>query len=152
MKNMKSTIQIISVVMLFAACNSENKQNQRPLIGTWELISATSTEKDSTVSTFNPKVKMIKIINPTHFAFLSHDLNMGKDTSTAAFIAGGGTYTLVDSIYTEHLDYFIDRNWENNKFEFVVKIQNDTLIQKGIEKVEKLGVDHIIVEKYKRCK
>ena len=152
MKNIKSTIEFLAMVMLFAACNNEKKQNQLPLIGTWELISATSTEKDSTVSTFNPKIKMIKIINPTHFAFLSHDLTMGKDTATAAFIAGGGTYILVDSVYTEHLDYFIDRNWENNKFEFVVKIQNDTLIQKGIEKVEKLGVDHIIVEKYKRCK
>lgn len=152
MKNIKSTIQIIAAVMLFAACKNEKKQNQLPLIGTWELISATSTEKDSTVSTFNPKVKMIKIINPTHFAFLSHDINMGKDTSRAPFIAGGGTYTLVDSVYIEHLDFFIDKNWENNKFEFVVKIQNDTLIQKGIEKVEKLGVDHIIVEKYKRVK
>ena len=152
MKNIKSTIQIIAAVMLFAACKNEKKQNLLPLIGTWELISATSTEKDSTVSTFNPKTKMIKIINPTHFAFLSHDLNMGKDTATAAFTAGGGTYTLVDSVYIEHLDYFIDRNWENNKFEFVVKIQNDTLIQKGIEKVEKLGIDHIIVEKYKRVK
>ena len=50
------------------------------------------------------------------------------------------------------LDYFIDRAWENNKFEFVVTISNDTLIQKGIEKVEGLGVDHIIVEKYKRIK
>ena len=152
MKNIKSTIEFLAMVMLFAACNNEKKQNQLPLIGTWELISATSTEKDSTVSTFNPKVKMIKIINPTHFAFLSHDLNMGKDTATAAFTAGGGTYTLVDSVYTEHLDYFIDRNWENNKFEFVVKVQNDTLIQKGIEKVEKLGINHIIIEKYKRCK
>ena len=154
MKITKSTIQFFAAIMLFASCNNEKKQNQNqlPLIGTWELISATSTEKDSTVSTFNPKIKMIKIINPTHFAFLSHDLNMGKDTTSAAFTAGGGTYTLVDSVYTEHLDYFIDRNWENNKFEFVVKIQNDTLIQKGIEKVEKLGIDHIIVEKYKRVK
>lgn len=149
---MKSTIEFFAMVMLFAACKNEKKQTQLPLIGTWELISATSTEKDSTVSTFNSKTKMIKIINPTHFAFLSHDLNMGKDTATATFTAGGGTYTLVDSVYTEHLDYFIDRNWENNKFEFVVQIQNDTLIQKGIEKVEKLGVDHVIVEKYKRVK
>lgn len=66
------------------------------------------------------------------------------------FIAGGGAYTLVDSIYTEHLEYFVDRQWEDNKFEFVVKIVQDTLIQKGIEKVEKLGIDHVIVEKYKR--
>ncbi len=149
-KNMKSVIGFIIITLVLSSC--ENKQNQTSLIGTWELVSATSTEKDSTVSTFNPKLKMIKIINPTHFAFLSHDLTMGKDSTTAAYSAGGGPYTLKDSIYTEHLEYFNSREWENNKFDFVVKIVNDTLIQKGIEKVEKLGVDHIIIEKYKRVK
>lgn len=139
------------MLAVFTACENV-KQNHVPIVGTWQLVSATSTEKDSTVSTFNPKLKMIKIINATHFAFLSHDLNAGKDTSTAAYTAGGGTYTLKDSVYTEHLEYFIDRQWENNKFEFVVKIDNDTLIQKGVEKIEKLGIDHIIVEKYKRIK
>ncbi len=114
------------------------------------MISATSTEKDSTSSTFNPNQKMIKIINATHFAFLSHAIDRSKDTTAAAFTAGGGSYTLADSVYTEHLDYFADKAWENNKFEFVVKIVGDTLIQKGVEKVEKLGVDHIIVEKYRR--
>lgn len=140
------------IALCLTACETAKKPNDNPLMGTWQLVSATSTEKDSTVSTFNEKVKMIKIINPTHFAFLSHDLNGGKDSTTAAYTAGGGTYTLKDSVYTEHLEYFIDRQWENNKFEFVVKIQNDTLIQKGIEKVEKLGIDHIIVEKYVKVK
>ena len=149
---MKLNIASILLFLIVTSCNDEKKQNPMPLVGTWELIDASSTEKDSTTSTFNPHVKMIKIINPTHFAFLSHDLSMGKDTATAKFTAGGGTYTLKDSVYTEHLDYFIDRNWENNKFEFVVTIVNDTLIQKGIEKVEKLGVDHVIIEKYKRVK
>ena len=149
---MKLKIALILVNIMVVSCKNDEKQNTIPLVGTWELIAATSTEKDSTTSTFNPNIKMIKIINPTHFAFLSHDLSMGKDTATAKFTAGGGSYTLKDSVYTEHLDYFIDRNWENNKFEFVVSIQNDTLIQKGIEKVEKLGVDHVIIEKYKRVK
>ena len=66
------------------------------------------------------------------------------------FTGGGGSYTLVDSVYTEHLDYFVTKEWEGGKFEFVVNINGDTLIQKGVEKVEKLGIDHIIVEKYKR--
>ena len=145
---MKRTTILLLLVSVFASCNT-NKQ-PLPLIGTWQLVSATSTEKDSTTSTFNPKLRMIKIINPTHFAFFSHDLTNGKDSATAAFTAGGGTYTLLDSVYTEHLDYFIDRRWENNKFEFVVKIVNDTLIQQGIEKVANLGVDHVIVEKYIR--
>jgi hypothetical protein len=145
---MKRTTGLLLLVTMLACCN--NKKQPLPLIGTWQLISASSTEKDSTTSTFNPKLRMIKIINPTHFAFFSHDLTNGKDSATAAFTAGGGSYTLADSIYTEQLDYFIDRQWENNKFEFVVKIVNDTLIQQGIEKVEKLGVDHVIVEKYIR--
>ena len=147
---MKLIWGLISMMVIIASCDTNKKQTQLPIVGTWQLVSATSTEKDGTTSTFNAKQKMIKIINQTHFAFLSHDLNNGKDSATAAFTAGGGTYTLADSIYTEHLDYFVDRQWENNKFEFVVKIVNDTLIQKGIEKVEKLGVDHIIIEKYKR--
>ena len=150
--NMKQKIQFIFTVAIFslAACNT--KQNELPIIGSWQLIAATTTQGDTTFSTFNPKIKMIKIINQSHFAFLTHDLSMGKDSATAAFTAGGGAYTLADSIYTENLEYFISRAWENNKFEFVVKIINDTLTQKGVEKVEKLGVDRIIVEKYVRVK
>jgi hypothetical protein len=78
-------------------------------------------------------------------------LNNGKD-SAAVYFAGGGKYTLKDSLYTENLEYFSLREWENNKFDFVVKVQNDTLTQKGIEKIEKLGVDQIIIEKYVREK
>ena len=147
---MKVTIILIltGVISFVGSCTT--KQTTLPIIGTWELISATSTQQDSTFSTYNPKQKMIKIINSTHFAFLNHDVRAEKDSSTAAFTAGGGKYTLTDSVYTEHLDYYIDKEWENNTFRFIVKISNDTLIQKGIEKVEKLGVDRIIVEKYKR--
>ena len=94
---------------------------------------------------------MIKVINETHFAFFNHDLNNGKKAD-ALFFGGGGKYTLKDSIYTEHLEYFNNRDWENNKFDFTLKVKNDTLIQKGIEKVEKLGVDRIIIEKYVREK
>jgi hypothetical protein len=148
--NMKPIIGLSLIGSLAISCQTKPKQNPLPIIGTWALVSATRTEKDSTFSTFNPKVKMIKIINASHFAFLSHDLKGGKDSTTAAYTAGGGAYTLKDSVYTEHLEYFIDRQWENNTFEFVVKVEKDTLIQTGIEKIEKLGINHIIVEKYKR--
>jgi hypothetical protein len=146
---MKPFFGIIALLFVFCACE---KQSTSSLEGTWQLISATSTEKDSTFSTFNPKVKMIKIINASHFAFLSHDITGAKDSTRAAYTAGGGSYTLKDSLYTENLEYFIDPQWENHKFEFVVKIQNDTLVQKGVEKLEKLGIDRVIVEKYVRLK
>jgi hypothetical protein len=146
---MKPFFGIIALLFVFCACE---KQSTSSLEGTWQLISATSTEKDSTFSTFNPKVKMVKIINDSHFAFLSHDITGAKDSTRAAYTAGGGTYTLKDSLYSENLEYFIDPQWENHKFEFVVKIQNDTLVQKGVEKLEKLGIDRVIVEKYVRLK
>jgi hypothetical protein len=55
-------------------------------------------------------------------------------------------------MYTEHLDYYSDRNWEGKTFTFTVTISNDTLIQKGIEKVESASVDREIIEVYVRVK
>lgn len=148
---MRPILSLLLFLALFASCQTTPEQKPPiPLIGTWELISATSTEKDSTFSTFNPKHKMIKIITPTHFAFFLHDLTMGKDTATAAYSGGGGTYTLVDSTYTEHLEYFNNREWEDHKFSFTVTVKNDTFTQQGVEKLEKLGIDRVIVERYKR--
>ena len=150
---MKLPLALLLTVTILTSCGEKaDKQKPLPLVGTWQLISATSTEKDSTFSTFNPNNKMIKIITPTHFAFFNHDLTQGKDSTTATFAGGGGEYTLVDSVYTEHLQYFNLREWENHKFEFVVKIHNDTLTQSGVEKLEKLGIDRVIVEKYVRVK
>jgi hypothetical protein len=149
---MKISLLFIAIIS-YSCCFSQNKtkHSNLPIIGTWELISATTTQKDSTFSTFDPKIKMIKIINPDHFAFFQHDLTMGKEPNPK-FAAGAGKYTLVNDTYTEYLEYFSNRQWENNKFEFKVSIKNDTLTQQGIEKGEKLGVDRIITEKYKRLK
>ena len=147
---MKIESAFMLIILFFTVCGCDTKSTNMPIVGTWELVSATTTEKDSTFSTFDPKHKMIKIINPTHFAFLNHDITTEKDSSKSSFTAGGGKYTLADSTYTEYLEYFIDKAWENNKFPFVVKLVNDTLIQKGVEKVDKLGIDRIIIEKYKR--
>ena len=94
---------------------------------------------------------MIKVINATHFAFLRHDLNSPKDSSNH-FDAGGGSYTLNGNTYTEHLDYYSDHNWEGKTFNFTVSISHDTLVQKGMEKVENLGIDREIIERYVRVK
>ena len=150
---MKFTKLFLLLPLICAAFSCNTKSDSPNIEGTWELISATTTEKDSTFSTFDPTRKMVKIINPTHFAFLEPcHLRMEKDTTASSFYAGGGAYTLMDSVYTEKLEFFADPAWENHSFEFVVKIQNDTLIQKGTEKVEGLGIDRVITEKYKRLK
>ncbi len=113
----KKTIAFAGFLFLFFfACQQPATPVKLPLEGTWQLVAAASTEKDSTKSTFNPDVKMIKMINGTHFAFFSHDLNQGKDSAKSQFSAGGGTYELKDSTYTEHLEYFNTRQWEGGTF------------------------------------
>lgn len=149
---MKVNVALMVVVLICTVWSCDTKQTRLPLVGTWELVSATTTEKDTSFSTFDPTHTFIKIINPTHFAFLNHGMSSRKDSAATVFTAGGGKYTLVDSIYTEHLDYYIDKQWENNKFKFVVKIKGDTLIQKGVEKIDKLHVDRVITETYIRVK
>lgn len=155
---MKKIHSFLLAGLVLAACNNSAEtpvpasKNTLPLVGTWQLISGTTIEKnDTTVTYYTKNLSFIKIINDSHFAFLKHDLSKGKDSS-AAFGAGGGKYTLAGSAYTEHLEYCSDRQWEGNDFTFTVTIQNDTLVQSGIEKVESAGVNRINIEKYVRLK
>jgi hypothetical protein len=147
----------IAICTLLISCNArdagtEKKKTSEPIVGTWKLLTGTLIEKsDTTVTDYTKNVSFIKIINESHFAFLHHDLNKGKD-SAAVFSAGGGTYTMNDSSYTEHLQYCSAREWEGNDFHFTVSVKNDTLIQHGVEKVESAGVDRINIEKYVRVK
>lgn len=132
----------------------ETLQNtQLPIEGTWKLLTGTTISKgDTTTIQYTQGQSFIKIINKSHFAFIDHDLNKGKDSASAIFVAGAGPYTLKDSLYTEHLEYCSDRQWEGHDFSFTVTIQNDTLIQKGVEKAADLAVNRINIEKYVRLK
>lgn len=151
---MKTFICFATITAVLLACTQpETKKNTAlPLQGTWKLISGTTIEKkDTLVTAYTTGKSFIKVINETHFAFMGHDLNKGKD-SLAFFSSGGGTYELNDTAYTEHLEYCSDRAWEGNDFHFTVSINNDTLIQQGIEKIDSIGVNRINIEKYIRVK
>lgn len=154
---MQKQIGIISILIIVVSCSTQDEQNKTkpatiPIEGTWKLLTGTLIEKNDTVVTDYTRGKeFIKIINDSHFAFLMHDLNKGKD-STASFSSGGGNYSLKDSLYTEHLVYCSDRQWEGNDFQFTVSINNDTLIQQGIEKIDSIGVNRVNIEKYVRIK
>lgn len=147
-----SLLQILSLLLVVSCTStSEPATSSNPLNGTWKLLSGTLIENGDTVITdYTGNVSFIKIINDDHFAFLQHDLNHGKDTATALFVAGGGPYVLKDSIYTETLEYCNDRSWEGNDFSFTVTVKNDTLIQKGMEIIEEQGINRLNIEIYKR--
>jgi hypothetical protein len=156
----------ISMIMLLLSCGTTSTQEAAAtdssatssnagtpslIEGTWKLVSATTIIKqDTTVTDYTKGQEMIKVINGSHFAFLRHDMNQGKDT--AIFGAGGGTYTLSGDNYTELLQYCNERGWEGHTFSFTVSIKEDTLLQTGVENLPKEGVDQYIIEKYVRIK
>jgi hypothetical protein len=145
---------LLFCAFLISCSNETSKSNsvQKHLTGTWKLITGTLIEKgDTTITDYTKNTSFIKILNDTHFAFLQHDLKKGKDSS-AVFVAGGGRYSLKDSSYTEHLEYCSAREWEGNDFPFTISITNDTLVIRGVEKVESAGVNRINIEKYSRLK
>lgn len=147
---------VIITILISCSAPTQNDQSAKaiiPLEGTWKLLSGTTIEKGvSTVTDYTKGKEFIKIINDSHFAFLSHDLNKGKDSATALFSAGGGRYSLTDSLYTEHLEYCSDRQWEGNSFDLTITIVGDTLTQKGVEKIDSIGVNRINIEKYIRVR
>jgi hypothetical protein len=154
---MKVSIGFLAIILVAASChvktNSTEESNKTalPIEGTWKLISGTVIEKgDTTVTDYTKDLSFIKIINDSHLAFLSHDVN--APDSSKSFDAGGGKYSLKDSSYTEHLEYCKEREWEGHDFTFTVSIKNDTLIQSGIEKVDNAGINRLNIEKYVRLK
>ena len=149
---MRNTLLLLAGSMsLLLSCNTQPAATLR-LNGTWRLISGTTVTRGvSTVTDYTKDSRFIKIINDDHFAFLKHDLRSPKDSSNH-FDAGGGAYTLSGNQYTEHLDYYSDRNWEGKTFQFTISISNDTLVQRGLEKVESENIDREIIERYVREK
>jgi hypothetical protein len=145
-------------VLTALSCNTKvddaaTEPSVNPINGTWKLLSATVIEKgDTTVTDYTKDRSFIKIINDSHFAFIQHDLNKGKDSATAVFSAGAGTYSLKDSLYTERLEYCNAREWEGHDFTFTISISNDTLVQSGVEKIVSEGIERINTEKYVRAK
>jgi len=146
-------LPIFLLFLIVISCNQQSQQKEEtralPIQGTWKLLIGTVIEKgDTSITDYTTNLSFIKIINDSHFAFLLHDTR--KDST--AFSAGGGRYELKGDKYTEHLEYCNAKEWEGHDFSFTVTINNDTLIQTGVEKLAEKGIDRINTEKYIRYK
>jgi hypothetical protein len=151
---MKALFIFIVSTMFITSCSMQikNDSGDLPLRGTWRLLTGTLIQKgDTAITDYTKNTSFIKIINDSHFAFFQHDLKNGKD-STPVFSSGAGKYSLHDSTYTEHLEYCSAREWEGHDFSFTVEIHNDTLTQRGIEKIDSLGINRLNIEKYVRLR
>lgn len=153
---MKIIYLVLICAFIISSCTSNDTKQilnvDQPLIGTWHLVSSKSiTKGDTLVTTPSKEEEMVKIFNGTNFAFFTHDLLHGK-TAKPVFSSGSGTYTLSGNNYQEHLAYCDAREWENRDFKFTVQFKNDTLIQRGIEKIDSLKIDHEIIETYVKVK
>jgi len=147
-------MKLIAVLsLLIGVCFFIELKNEiAPLDGTWELQTGMIIKNNDTIVTnYTKGQRLVKIINKSHFSFLRHDLNKGKDSS-AVFVAGGGSYSYDGTTYKEYLEFCTSRSWEGNEFSFQVEIQNDTLIQTGLEKNDEIGVNQEIIETYVRIK
>ncbi len=134
--------------------NSSHAIEKQPIIGTWQLVTDRMITRGDTVNTFPVKGQdqvMIKMYNDTHFAFFMHDTKHGK-VKAPVYDTGAGTYKLSGTDYSEHLEYCNYRDWENRDFKFKLVIKNDTLTQRGIERIDSLKVNREIVETYVRVK
>lgn len=155
---MKSLLLPLIAIIALASCEQRKPGAEMPatakLGGTWHLISDIIVTKGDTVVTFPEKGKeteMIKIYNGTHFAFFQHDLEKGKG-KVPFYSSGAGTYKLNGDDYAEHLAYCDAREWENHDFKFKLNIHGDTLVQKGVERIDSLNVNREIIETYVRIK
>ena len=150
----KITLLIISVAMLVSCKKNEKPVNNlhKDIQGTWELVSNTVIRPDTTVRKDLTGQKMLKIINATHFSFLTHDVSIdGKKNENKVFVAGGGEYRIENGKYIESLEFCNYREWEGHEFSFDVIVRNDSLFQTGVEEIKDLGVNQKIIEIYKRA-
>jgi PhzF family phenazine biosynthesis protein len=154
--DLKLALLVMFAGIWFSSCKpkatTDKKVGGSEIIGSWKLVSNVIITKGDTVVAYPVKGKdkvMIKLYNGSHFSFFNHDLKQGK-TKDAVYDSGAGTYTLNGSDYSEHLEYCNYREWENHDFNFKLNIRQDTLVQRGIEKIDSLKVNREIIETYVR--
>ena len=97
-----------------------------PLVGTWELVSAKAMIGDSVVYDLKaPQLRSIKIINDTHFSYLTLGAN-GEFIRAAA-----GHYTASNGLYTEQIEYSSGQRLAQ-AYPFTYRVEGDTWYHRSI--------------------
>lgn len=104
------------VAGVLMAC--ETTPDAGPFAGAWQMVSATYTDADTSLTFQRDQVK---ILTAQHFAF-------GRDSPEGAY-AGGGRYSydLDAATYTEYIDYHEDSTVAGTTVSFTFEMEGDTL-------------------------
>ena len=155
---MKQLLLCLFAALLYTSCKEKNKTRDSTasseIQGTWKLISNVIITKGDTVIAYPEKGKdkiMLKMYNDSHFSFFTHDTKQGK-VKDPVYESGAGTYRLNGDDYAEHLEFCNYREWEDHDFNFKLNIRQDTLVQRGVERIDSLNVNREIIETYVRLK
>lgn len=147
---MKKVIAFFAITLFFISCNGRVSATKKvasnlnqEIIGTWKLVYGEIREQDSIQIKDLSTSEFIKIINATHFAFFNQSLSNSED-----FYGGAGSYTLSGTTYSEQLNFIGNKDFRGQHFTFQLELKGDTLIQTGMEEIEKANLKRFIIEKY----
>lgn len=123
---MKTKYFILTVLLL----SGLNVVAQHPLVGTWEMVSLEFTDFDGKKVSLHPATaREIKIITPTHYMLIAHDVigdSLVFNRSHAGTVKFDGD---------KYIESPIIASWENHKplsRPFSWKVEGDKFIQWGI--------------------
>jgi len=133
----------VVVVILLLLPGPAYAQPGCQLVGVWELVSG-STDGVPYPATLRAR----KFITRTHFAFITRDDAAIRDPRTAAdtlaflqsMAAGGGTYAVQGTTYTETPDFYPDPAYLGWKLPFTCRVEGDRFYQTGNVPVLQNGV------------
>jgi hypothetical protein len=103
---------VIALFLLGAALGCSS--GSRALIGEWEMIYPEYEFADTTLQ----RSIQIKILTDSHFTF-------GSMTPDGMAFAGGGRYRLVDSTYTEYIEYHVHPFLIGRELRFHCRLEGD---------------------------
>ena len=126
------TVLALSVAVVVGAPLSA--QSACKVEGVWELVSGSADGKPYPAGS-----RELKIITKGHFAVVWREPSTPKQLNTVADSlaayrhsgAGGGTYTVQGTTYTEHLDYFSDPTNVGRALPFTCRTEGDKFYQSG---------------------
>ncbi len=120
-------VAAVGLGLLTSSPLSAEPPSSEQLIGTWQLVSRRYGDAKEWENVPDSETK-VKVINPTHFAWVSYESATGKVQSVA-----GGTFTLAGTTYTEVIEYGDEEmiTVRGEKQEFQLDLKGDKLEQDG---------------------